>query len=100
MLGLGGSVGTQPGGLTADVVVVRTFAELETLGERVRGKIVLYNVPFTNYGETVAYRWAGASRAAKHGAVGVLVRSVGPVSLRTPHTGAMGTASRRFPPRP
>ena len=89
MLGLGNSVGTPAKGVTADVVVVRDFTELDALGEKVRGKIVCYNVPFTNYGETVAYRGSGASRAAKHGAVAVLVRSVGPVSLQTPHTGAM-----------
>jgi len=90
MLGLGGSVGTPREGITADAIVVRNFAELESLGEQVRGKIVVYNVPFTNYGETVSYRWAGASRASKYGAVASLVRSVGPVSLSTPHTGAMG----------
>lgn len=89
MLGLGNSVGTPPEGVTADVVVVRNFDELDALGEKVRGRIVLYNVPFTTYGETVAYRGAGASRAARYGAVAALVRSVGPVSLQTPHTGAM-----------
>ncbi|MFQ5599425.1 MAG: M20/M25/M40 family metallo-hydrolase, partial [Candidatus Krumholzibacteriia bacterium] len=51
--------------------------------------IVLYNVPFTTYGETVRYRGDGADRASARGAVAALVRSVGPVSLRTPHTGAM-----------
>jgi carboxypeptidase Q len=56
----------------------------------VRGRIVLYDVPFTRYGETVRYRSQGANRAAARGAVAALVRSVGPVSLRTPHTGAMG----------
>jgi carboxypeptidase Q len=89
VLGLGNSVGTPPEGITADVVVVKDYAELDALGEKVRGKIVCYNVPFTNYGETVQYRGSGASRAARHGAVAVLVRSVGPVSLQTPHTGAM-----------
>lgn len=89
MLGLGNSVGTPAEGITADVVVVSNFDELDRLGEAVRGKIVAYNVPFTNYGETVAYRGSGASRAAKYGALAVLVRSVGPVSLNTPHTGAM-----------
>ena len=89
MLGLGGSVGTPPEGLTAEAVVVRNFDELEALGERVRGKVVVYNVPFTTYGQTVAYRGAGASRASKYGAVAALVRSVTPVSLQTPHTGAM-----------
>ena len=89
MLGLGNSVGTPPEGLTAEAVVVRNFDELEALGERVRGKVVVYNVPFTTYGQTVAYRGSGASRAAKYGAVAALVRSVTPVSLQTPHTGAL-----------
>jgi carboxypeptidase Q len=89
MLGLGNSVGTPPEGIRAEAVVVRSFDELETLGERVRGKIVVYNVPFTTYGETVAYRGVGPSRAAKYGAVAVVVRSVTPVSLQTPHTGSL-----------
>jgi carboxypeptidase Q len=90
ILGLGRSVGTPPGGITAEVVVVNSFAQLDTLpAERVRGRIVLYDVPFTNYGETVRYRGQGANRAARRGAVAALVRSVGPVSLRTPHTGSM-----------
>ena len=89
MLGLGNSEGTPPGGVTAEAVVVRSFDELEALGERARGKVVVYNVPFTNYGQTVAYRGAGASRAAKLGAVAALVRSVTPVSLQTPHTGSL-----------
>src|SRR5687767_15741765 len=89
VLGLGNSVGTPAAGITADAVVVRNFDELDALGERVRGKIVVYNVPFTTYGPTVRYRGAGASRAARWGAVAALVRSVTRVSLQTPHTGAM-----------
>lgn len=89
ILGLGGSVGTPEGGLEADVVVVGSFEELDGLGEAVKGKIVLFDVPWKGYGHTVAYRHGGAARAAKHGAVAALVRSVGPVSLDTPHTGAM-----------
>lgn len=89
ILGLGGSVGTPEGGLTADVAVVGSFDELDQLGEAVKGKIVLFDVPFKGYGHTVVYRHDGAARAAKYGAVGALVRSVGPVSLDTPHTGAM-----------
>ncbi len=89
MLGLGNSVGTPAAGVEGDVLVVRSFAELDAAGERVRGKIVLYNVPFTNYGETVQYRSSGPSRAAALGAVAALVRSVGPPGLRTPHTGAL-----------
>jgi len=89
ILGLGGSVGTPEGGLTADVVVVGSFDELDKLGQGVNGKIVLFDVPYAGYGHTVVYRHDGAARAAKHGAVAALVRSVGPISLDTPHTGAM-----------
>jgi len=89
MLGLGNSVGTTPAGIEADIIVVRNFAELQSRASEVKGRIVLYNVPFTNYGETVQYRADGPSRAATLGAVAVLVRSVGPPGLRTPHTGAL-----------
>jgi len=89
MLGLGNSIATPADGISAEVVVVRSFAELDRLGEQVRGKIVVYNVPFTNYGATVVYRLQGASQAARYGAVAALVRSITPVSLQTPHTGAM-----------
>ncbi len=89
ILGLGGSVGTPEGGLTADVAVVGSFDELDKLGETVKGKIVLFDVPYTGYGHTVVYRHDGAAKAARYGAVAALVRSVGPVSLDTPHTGAM-----------
>jgi carboxypeptidase Q len=89
MLGLGNSVGTPPVGIEADLLVVRNFTELDASGERVRGKIVLFNVPFSTYGETVQYRSSGPSRAAALGAVAALVRSVGPPGLRTPHTGAL-----------
>lgn len=92
MLGLGNSVGTPAEGITAPAIVIRNFDELERLGEQVRGKIVVYNFPFTNYGAAVQYRQNGASRAARYGAVAALVRSVTPVSLQTPHTGAMAYA--------
>jgi carboxypeptidase Q len=88
ILGLGNSVGTPPAGIEADVVVVRDFDDLTARAASVKGKIVLFNAPFTNYGTTVVYRSAGPSRAAALGALAVLVRSVGPPGLRTPHTGA------------
>ncbi len=87
MLGLGMSVGTP--GIEAEVVVVSSFDELEALDPlEVKGKIVLYNAPFVTYGETVQYRTRGPSAAAEKGAVAVLVRSVGPSSLQSPHTGS------------
>ncbi|HZP48638.1 MAG TPA: M20/M25/M40 family metallo-hydrolase [Vicinamibacterales bacterium] len=93
MLGLGDSVATPPQGVEAEVLVVHGFEELEAHAARVRGRIVLFNVPFTNYGETVRFRSAGASRAGRHGAVAMLIRAVGPAGLRTPHTGALAYTS-------
>jgi carboxypeptidase Q len=90
ILGLGGSIATPTDGITADVVAVSSFDELEKLGRKaVEGKIVLFDAPFVTYGQTVVYRSNGASRAARLGAVAALVRSITPRSLRDPHTGAM-----------
>jgi carboxypeptidase Q len=89
-LALGGSVGTPDEGIEAEVVVVDSWAHLAELGEAgVKGRIALFDVPFTDYGETVGYRFGSATAASKLGAVAVLVRSVTPASLDTPHTGAM-----------
>jgi len=84
ILGLGMTVG---GEVEADVVVLTSFEALETTD--VEGKIVLFNVPFTTYGETVQFRVKGPSRVASHGAVGMLLRSVTSESLYTPHTGTL-----------
>lgn len=89
MLGLGGSVATPAGGIEAEVLVVSSFEELERRAADARGRIVLFDVPFTTYGETVRYRTGGAVAAARAGAVASLLRSVGPYSMQTPHTGTM-----------
>jgi carboxypeptidase Q len=92
MLGLGNSVGTPPDGIEAEVLIVRSFADLIAKAEHVRGRIVLFNVPFTHYGASYTVRAEGPSHAARHGAVAALVRSVGPPGLRLPHTGALSYA--------
>ena len=89
MLGLGGSVATPPGGVTADVMVVTSYDDLTRRAAEATGRIVLFNVPFTSYGETVRYRSGGAVAAARAGAVASMIRSVTPYSMRTPHTGGM-----------
>ena len=89
MLGLGGTVATPPGGLDAEVLVVSSFEDLRVKQAEARGRIVLFDVPFTTYGETVTYRTGGARAAVQYGAVAVLVRAVGPIGLRTPHTGSV-----------
>jgi carboxypeptidase Q len=88
LLGLGNSVGTPANGIEADVVVVKNYDEMAAQAKDIKGRIVLLNVPFTNYGETRPYRSDGPSKAAKLGAVALLLRSVGPPGLRTPHTGS------------
>jgi carboxypeptidase Q len=93
MIGLGGSVATPPAGIEAEVMVVSNGDDLNKRAAEAKGRIVLFNVPYTNYGETVQYRGNGASMAARHGAVASLVRAVGPMGLRTPHTGGMNYAN-------
>jgi carboxypeptidase Q len=89
MLGLGGSVGTPRQGITAPVLVVSSFEELERRAADARGKIVLFDEPFTQYESTRRYRTDGASAAARVGAVACLIRSVASGSIRSPHTGAV-----------
>lgn len=96
---LGGDAPTSADGITAEVVVVRSFDELNALGrEKVAGKIVLFNAVFDKqkaangmaaeaYGEAVAYRAGGARAAEDLGAVAALVRSVGNADYRLLHTG-------------
>jgi carboxypeptidase Q len=89
MLGLGGSIATPSGGTEAETLVVKSFDELAARAAEAKGRIVVFNVPYEGYGRTVVYRSDGASRAARVGAVAMLLRSVGPAGERTPHTGVM-----------
>jgi hypothetical protein len=93
---LGGSVATPPDGLEAEVLRVATLEELEGMGAgAARGKIVFFDKPMertidgSGYGRAVDVRSEGASVAARAGAVGVVIRSIGTDQNRTPHTGAM-----------
>jgi hypothetical protein len=98
---LGNSIGTGVGGIRAGVIEVKNFDELESLGSKnIEGKIVFFNRPmdptlirtFSAYGGAVNQRGQGASKAAKFGAVGVVVRSMTLSSDDVPHTGAMNYA--------
>ena len=96
---LGGSTSTPADGLTADVITVDNFDELQALGrEKVAGKIVLFNelfdkqkaaagLSFAAYGEAVRYRAIGPKIAADLGAAAALIRSVASADYRLPHTG-------------
>jgi carboxypeptidase Q len=97
---LRGNAPTSDTGITANVVVVRSFDELQQLGrDKVAGKIVLFNVIYDHqkaiagqagaaYGEVVRYRGGGALAASQLGAVGSLVRTAGDGAYRLPHTGS------------
>jgi carboxypeptidase Q len=89
MLSMGGSVATPAEGITAEVLVVKSFDDLHVHKEEARGKIVLFNEPFKTYHETVQIRRLGAIEAARVGAVASMIRSVTPFSIQTPHTGNM-----------
>lgn len=89
MLGLGMSVGTGGVVLEAEVLAVTDWDELEARAEEARGRLVVFNPPWVGYGPNVQYRSRGASRAARHGAVGVLIRPAG-FGQNSPHTGVMG----------
>lgn len=95
---LGGSIATGKRGVTGKVIEVKTFDELKGLGRSVvEGNIVFYNRPmdptlintFAAYGGAVNQRSSGASEAARLGAIGVVVRSMGAPNERHAHTGAM-----------
>ena len=97
VLALGNSQGTGATAIQAPVVLINNFDELEQQKDNLKGKIVFYNYPFNSlfvetfqaYGDAVRYRGAGASRAAKYGAIGVLVRSMSSSVTNFPHTGAL-----------
>ncbi|XP_044757116.1 carboxypeptidase Q-like isoform X2 [Coccinella septempunctata] len=87
ILGLGNSIGTSPDGITAEVLTVQSFDELESRSSEAKGRIVLFAPEYISYGKTVVYRSKAASEASKHGAVAALIRSITPFSILSPHTG-------------
>jgi len=96
---LGMSIGTGIDGLSAKVIEVKNFKELEELGvDKINGKIVFFfNGPmdptmintFGAYGAAANQRTKGAARAGVFGAVGVVVRSLTTSQDDFPHTGVM-----------
>ena len=94
---LGGSISTPSIGISANVIEVKNFKELNNIGrDSVKGKIVFYNRPmdptlintFEAYGGSVNQRTQGAVEAAKLGAIGVIVRSMTTSLDDYPHTGS------------
>jgi carboxypeptidase Q len=109
ILGLGRSVGTRPGGISAPVLVVNDFADLRRNATKAKGRIIVYDFPFDTtlhpfvaYGQAVQYRAYGADSAVQFGAVASLSRSATPRSFQTPHTGGLSYADtiRKVPKIP
>lgn len=95
---LGKSIGTGQPGITARLVEVKSFDELEQLGEKeIKGKVVFFNRPmdpkniqtFQAYGAAVSQRTQGAAEAARYGAIAAIIRSVTTARDDFPHTGVM-----------
>lgn len=95
---LGGSIASN-GRIEGEIIEVKSFEELDELGaEAIKGKIIFYNKAFDRslintgeaYGGCVGMRWAGASKAAQYGAIGVFVRSMTHLRDNHAHTGSMG----------
>lgn len=95
---LGGSISTPSIGISANVIEVKSFDELNNIGrDSITGKIIFFNRKmdptlintFQSYGGSVNQRTQGAARAAKLGAIGVIVRSMTTTLDDYPHTGSM-----------
>jgi carboxypeptidase Q len=96
VLALGNSEGTGKAGIKAPLILISDFSELEKRKDEIKGKIVFYSYgfndkfahPFQAYGDAGVYRRSGPSRAAKYGAVGVMIRSLSGSTDNNPHTGS------------
>ena len=97
---LGGSFGTDSGGIEAPVLMVTNIAELEELPRsRVEGTIVFFNDRMertkdaSSYVRVVRNRAYGPSAAARLGAIAAITRSAGTSSNRIAHTGSLRYAN-------
>lgn len=96
VVALGNSIGTGKTAVSAEVIVVDSFDELERRSAEVKGKIVFYNYKFNDtyvntflsYRDAGQYRGQGPSRAARYGAKAVIIRSMSHAADNNPHTGA------------
>ncbi len=101
MLALGGSVATPKEGIKAEIIAVDSLSHLRKMADRVNGKIVFFRRPmnptlistFDAYSDAGDQRRLGPSEAAKYGAMGVIVRSLGLAADNYPHTGMLSYQS-------
>lgn len=97
VIALGNAIGTGGKAITANVVVINNFEELDIKKNELRGKIVFYNYKFDprfiktfeSYSDAAKYRTQGPSKAAQYGAIGAIIRSMSHSTDNTPHTGML-----------
>ena len=94
--GLGRSVATPPEGVEAEIVIFKTFEDLQAApANSLKGKIAVLvehmgsNDSATGYGAANRWRRKGPVEAGKRGAVGFLIRSLATDNVRDPHSGAL-----------
>ncbi len=96
VVALGNSIGTGKRGLKGEVLMVRSFDELEAKKDQAAGRIIFFNYAFNNtmvrtfeaYSDANKYRGQGPSKAAQYGAKGAIVRSMSHSADNNPHTGS------------
>lgn len=98
MLSLGNSEGTGGKDVSGEIIMVKSMEEYEKLpAEKVKGKIVFFNYPFSQsfvqtfngYGDAAKYRVNAATLTAKKGGKFAIIRSLSSAFDDVPHTGAM-----------
>lgn len=102
VIGLGGTLPTQAGGVDAEIVLFKKYASLlEAPAGSLAGKIVVVSEPMApgmaGYAALGKARRLGPTEAAKRGAIAYLVRSLGNGSTRLPHTGFMSQDAPTVP---
>ena len=93
---LGGSVATDANGIEAEIALFKTYDDLLAAAPgSLNGKIAVVTQRMvraqdgSGYGAANRIRRRGPSEAAKRGAIGYLLRSLGTDNHRLPHTGAL-----------
>lgn len=97
IIATGGSIGTPPNGITAEVVEIRSREEIEKLGDKLKGKIVFLNQPMDRgtfntldaYSDAAWQRSRAPSLVAKFGAVASISRSLTILNNDIPYAGML-----------
>ncbi len=91
---LGNSGATPAGGITAQIVIFKTYADLLAApDDSLKGKIAYVGNAMkpaqdgSSYGAYGVARFTGPGVAAKKGALAIVIRSIGTDDQRLPHTG-------------